>query len=234
MKFPAFILALAFAIPVFAQNNAANAGVDLRKRGFVDNFFQKKADSLNLENVSGSPYIADGYRLGRIVLKSRKAFDSVAVRFNAYNNEINFIQDGQKFAIDEAYEVSYYDVPGDSSTLMVFRSGYPAIDKQATNTYYQLVAGGNDIHLIKLIRKTLQEFKVDGTGMPVRKELVTHIAWYIYSEKDGMHPVSSSRKSIEKALPSFTTAIDKLAGKHDLNLKKDDDMIRLIELLDAM
>ena len=237
MRSTAITLMLLFfcSVNTFSQQySGGNPGIDLNKRNFVDNHFLKKADSVNLENVSGSPYISEGFRIGRIVLRNKKTFEDVPVRFNAYNNEMYFSQHGKTYVIDTALEVSYQEVPGDSTTQMIFRSGYPATDNQTTNTYYQLVAGGNKVHLIKHIQKKLQEFKVVGSGLPPKKELITTIKWYIYSETDGIHEVKSSRKSIEKALPSYVKNIEALDAKYDLNLKKDDDMITLVQLLDKM
>ena len=228
-------LLLFCSINTFSQQyNGGNPGIDLNKKNFVDNYFLKKADSFNLENVSGSPYISEGFRIGRIVLRNKKVFEDVPVRFNAYNNEMYFSQYGKTYVIDTALEVSYQEVPGDSTTQMIFRSGYPATGHQTANTYYQLMAGGNKVHLIKYIQKKLQEFKIVGSGLAPKNELVTTIKWYIYSEADGIHEVKSSRKSIEKALPSYLKKIDAIDSKYDLNLKKDDDMITLVQLLDKM
>lgn len=233
----AFIILLALACTITAssqQYNGGNPAIDLNKTNFVDNYFLKKADSFNLENVSGSPYISESFRIGRIILRNKKVFEEVPIRFNAYNNEMYFVQQGKTYVVDTALEVSYYEVPGDSTTQMIFRSGYPSIHNQSSNTYYQLTAGGNKVHLIKYIEKKLQEFKVMGSGLTSKKELVTTIKWYIYSEKDGIHEVKSNRKSIEKALPSYTKSVDLIEARHDLNLKKDDDMITLVQFLDKL
>jgi hypothetical protein len=233
MKSPlTIVLILFFYSALSQQNSTGNPAVDLVKRNFVDNYFIKKPDSLNLENISGTPYITEGFKYGNITLRNKKRFDSVLLRFNAYNNEITFLKDGAVFAIDSALEVCYLDNSRDSNTLMIFRSGYAAIDKQTGNSYYQLMAGGNKVHLLKFIWKQLEEYTVPGTGIRPKKELVTLTKWYMYSEADDIHEIKLSRKSVEKALPSLVARIEVLAEKNNLKLSKDDDVITLVQLLD--
>jgi hypothetical protein len=194
----------------------------------------QRADPVSLENVNGSPYISAGYRPARIIMQNLKVIDSVPARFNAYVNKFNILYNGEVYTIDSAVEVSYYEVPGDSSSFMVFRSGYPYISQQTPLSFYQLFAGGNQVHLLKLVQRNLHSYPVPGTGTAPRKEFLPKETWFVYTEKDGMREIKLTRKSIERALPSFTQSIDTLVARHSLDTKNEDDMITLLELLDGL
>jgi hypothetical protein len=216
----------------FSQNHEI-PNFDFARKVLMENLSLRRTEPIDLENVTGSPYISAGYRPARIIMQNMKAIDSVPVRFNAYINKFNIIHKDEVYTIDSALEVSYYEVPDDTVSFMVFRSGYPYIAQQTPLTYYHLVAGGSKVHLLHLLQKNLYSYTVPGTSTSPMRKFHARDSWFIYSEKDGMREVKLTKKSIERALPSFAQSIDGLITEHGLNPRNEDDMIILLELLDG-
>ncbi len=189
----------------------------------------KRVDTLETSSVLGSPYITNSFRMATIVLKNGMAADSVPLKFNAYYNEMHVILKGELVALNNVKTVIYLDDPADTTTWMVFSSGYPKFNYQDTNTFYQIVAGSEKLQLLKLVQTRVNAIQI--ANYSVRKEFKTDYEWFVYSEKHGMERIRSSKKSIIKALPSETNRIEEFVAKHQLTFKNIDDVIKLIELL---
>ena len=198
---------------------------------FVDNFVTKKNQGTDFNEISGSAFLNKEFRPGQIVLRSGQVFTDVQIRFNAYQNEVVAKKNGLSYAIDTAKEVSYYDIEGNPASIVKLRSGYPNIGNLTNGTYYQLIAGGNKVHLLRYVNRRIQERNVPGYDN--MKEFVNSSDLYLYSEKDGIQKIKANKKQVEAALPSYSADIAKASAKFSLNLGKEDDLVLMVNEIDA-
>jgi hypothetical protein len=65
------------------------------------------------------------------------------------------------------------------------------------------------------------------------KEFVNSSDWYLFSEKDGILKIKVNKKQIAGAIPSYAAEIAKATAKFSLNVGKEDDLIILVNEIDA-
>ena len=219
-----------FTSALYAQVNSGNMGLDI-KNNFVDNFISRKNQGTDFNEISGSAFLNKEFRNGQIVLRSGQVFTDVQIRFNAYQNEVVAKKNGLAYAIDTAKEVSYYDIEGSPASIVVLRSGYPNIGNLTNGSYYQLVAGGKKVHMLRYVHRRIQERNVPGYDN--MKEFLNSSDWYLFSEKDGIQKIKVNKKQVEAALSSYAAEIAKATAKFSLNVGKEDDLIILVNEIDA-
>ncbi len=109
---------------------------------------------------------------------------------------------------------------------------YPSIDNNTTTTFYEMRSNGNVFQLLKYTSKLIKESTVF-SGPPI-KEYILEDLFYIYDKADKkMLPLGGalSLKALKNILPNYAAQIDALTNANKLNLKKEDDMIQLIQQL---
>jgi regulator of sigma D len=111
---------------------------------------------------------------------------------------------------------------------------FPSIEDNTPATFYEILGTSSLFQLLKYTSKRIKESAVYG-GAPL-KEYVMDDLFYIYDKAaKKMLAMGSalSLKSIKKTLPNDAAQIDVIINSNKLNLKKEEDMIQLIQQLKA-
>jgi hypothetical protein len=111
---------------------------------------------------------------------------------------------------------------------------FPSVDDNTPATFYEVLGTSDHFQLLKYTQKRIKETVVYG-GAPT-KEYVSDDLFYIYdkSAKKMLSLGSShSLKAVKKVLPNNAAQIDALMNTNKLNLKKEEDMIQLLQQLKA-
>jgi len=109
---------------------------------------------------------------------------------------------------------------------------FPSVDDNTPATFYEVLGKGDNLQFLKYTSKRIKESAVYG-GAPL-KEYVLDDLFYIYdkgAKKMIAFGSAISLKSIKKGLPSYSVQIDALMNTSKLNLKKEEDMIQLLQQL---
>ena len=117
-------------------------------------------------DITGSPFINDNWVLARVTLSNGKQIGPVSVKLNIESNELYYRDTAGKEMVAQegsVRKVDCIDYYAKDSTRYVFKSGYPAIDKQDENFYYQVFTEGKIELLAKKI-KYLRTERNDLTG----------------------------------------------------------------------
>jgi hypothetical protein len=109
---------------------------------------------------------------------------------------------------------------------------FPSVDDLTPATFYEVLGKGDNFQLLKYTHKRIKETVVYG-GAPT-KEYVSDDLFYIYdkaAKKMLSLGSSHSLKAVKKVLPDYAAQIDALINSNKLNLKKEEDMIQLLQQL---
>jgi hypothetical protein len=109
---------------------------------------------------------------------------------------------------------------------------FPSVEYNTPATFYEVLGNGDQFQLLKYTHKRIKETVVYG-GAPV-KEYVMDDLYYIYDKADKkMLALGSSHslKAVKKALPNYAAQMDAYLNTNKLNLKKEEDMIQLLQQL---
>jgi hypothetical protein len=193
---------------VFAQDGFVAESTTLSYNVFDKN---GKAFVNPAPDVAGSPFLTDAWKLGSLVINTNRRFDSVKVRLNIYSQEVHFLdKNNNEMALAKGYIRSVVLAGG-----LRFQDGFPPVDEQDANNFYQVLAEGK-ITLLLSIRKIIATQKDDMTG-DVKKEYRTYQDYYLYDGKTML------RVKKDKAL---------LAGK-EIKFKNIDELKKAVDAYNA-
>jgi hypothetical protein len=123
-------------------------------------------------------------------------------------------------------KVTFINLVSNENGQYIFRSGYPAIDKQTENYLYQSILEGK-IDMLKKNCKIIKTIKnvYDGTS---RKEFAEECRYYVFSEK-GLMPLQNNKEFVITLLKDQEPLIQQYLQINKINLKKMDDLQKLIK-----
>jgi hypothetical protein len=135
-------------------------------------------------DVAGSPFFVDDWKVGALIANSNYRFDSVKVRLNLFSQEVHFLdKNNNEMALAKGY-IKAIILPNPvtgTPTGPKFQNGFPAIDEQDTNNFYEVLAEGK-LWLLLSIRKVIAKEKDEMSG-EVKKEYRAYEDYYTFDGK---------------------------------------------------
>ncbi len=183
-----------------------------------------------LQEVGGSPFLTNDYKLGSVQVSNEKTVMNVPVKFNIFSNAVMVQKEGEELKL-ESFELVSYDEPGKDGVIkhINFRQGYPEIDNHTGSTIYQVLAFGPKVHLLKFLSQKVEDAPTLGDYS--RREIVTSQQLYIYIPGGEIKKIKAGKQSVADALPGMSAKIEEAIKAGDLNLKNESDIVTLINAL---
>lgn len=183
-----------------------------------------------LQEVGGSPFLSNEYKLGTVQVSNEKTVSNVPVKFNIFSNAVMVQREGEELKL-ESFELVSYDEPGKDGSIkhIYFKQGYPEIDKHTATSVYQVLAFGSKIHLLKFLSQKVEDAPTLGDYS--RREIVTSQQLYIYIPGGEIKKIKTGKQSIADALPGMSEKIEEAIKTGNLNLKNESDIITLVNAL---
>jgi hypothetical protein len=182
-----------------------------------------------LDEVEGSPFLMEDWNWGAVKMKNGRYAKDVSLRFDLYNNRLFFMRDNVSFefvlAVHE-FMIGYLN--GSDSQSVLYRNGYPAVDKNTSETFYEVLADGK-IQLLNFKYKFLQEYRP--YNEPPRKKFAEKEKLYILLPGDKIVEIKKDKDDILKAMPEYAAAITKIVDEKKLKLKRQEDIAQLVVAL---
>ena len=184
--------------------------------------------------VQGTPYLFEKFGQGKIVfLNGMESVDS-NLNYSLVDHKLFYTQKNGLYVVNQqAKEFILYGLDkGKNKISKQFMCLFPSVDDNTPATFYEVLGKGDNLQLLKYTSKRIKESAVYG-GAPL-KEYVLDDLFYIYdkgAKKMIAFGSAISLKSIKKGLPSYSVQIDALMNTSKLNLKKEEDMIQLLQQL---
>lgn len=169
------------------------AGQACAQPGFVSQDMQKTytvfdANGKSFVNptpdVAGSPFLNDDWKIGILVANTNHHFDSVKMRLNLYSQEVHFLnKNNNEMALEKGYikAVIFPNPITGAPTGPKFQNGFPAVDEQDANNFYEVFSEGK-LWLLHSVRKVILREKDEMTG-EVKKEYRTYEDYYTFDGK---------------------------------------------------
>jgi hypothetical protein len=218
--------------------------VNAQSNGFVVG--GKWANQISISDVNGRPFqnryadvagtpcfIAD-YKFGNIVLAQGRTFVNVQMKIDLVSQETRFVSsNGVEGYISAGMvkEIKFADTTAEGIIQYTFRTGFPAIDKQNENNFYQVLADGK-CGFVKSISKKVNERKSELSG-EIAKDFETTENYYLF--------IKGEMKRIKKDKDFFATEFaDKKAEvslfiqSNKLNVKNNDHVIKLVNYYNSL
>ncbi len=151
------------------------------------------------------------------------------VIFDQYNNKLYYLQQGviMEFGVP-VKEFTISLIQGKDSVFLLFRNGYPAVERQTDETFYEVLVDGN-LQLLRCKAKTIRLHK--DVDVPEEKRDYKSELFYAFLPDHRMVLVKKDKTDLMKQLPEYADKIAQLVEKNKLKLKNENDFARLFLLL---
>src|SRR4051812_41582942 len=94
-------------------------------------------------DINGTPFLHPYWNYAQLLTKTNLVFDSVKVKMDVYKQEIHFIDPWNNEKVATAgYITDLFLLDSPSQKTFRFRCGYPDIDNQNQNNFYQILSDG--------------------------------------------------------------------------------------------
>jgi hypothetical protein len=192
---------------------------------------QKKYDA----EITGHPFLGeDVWILAKMTTFKDKETPAVLVKLNIESNEIYYKDTSgfERIALDGwIKKISFLNWWDEDSLLYVFKNGYPAVDQQKEQFYYQVCTAGK-IELLKKYDKSITTYKNDMSG-EVTKSFVARDRLYIFAN-GAMQVFKNDKKMLLGLMQDKEVAINEYLNTHKINFKKKKDLVELIEYYNGL
>ncbi len=219
--FSLILLIFTFTInPLFAQEYSENTSEEILNYTTI-------AKKVNLENTKGSPYENEEFVLGSILSENNTLISNVYLRYNAYQDEFQIKQnpnasDDNVQAIKKSTD--FYVKMGDEIfTYKLPQDGYGG--------YYNIVAEGNKIDLLKKISKKFIEGQNSVTKMTGNhpNRLIDESSFVVIKNDGKIEELTGSKNKIIEAIAGDDkNELKKHTKAEKLNVKKEEDLIKAV------
>ncbi len=184
--------------------------------------------------VQGTPYVFEKFGQGKIVFVNGMESVDSNLNYSLADHKLYYTQKNGLYVVNQqAKSFVLNSVDKDNNKVSKqFMCLFPSIENNTPATFYEVLGNGDNLQLLKYTSKRIKESAVYG-GAPL-KEYIADDLFYIYDKAaKKMLALGSalSLKAVKKGLPEFTAQIDALLNTNKLNLRKEEDMIQLLQQL---
>jgi hypothetical protein len=222
---------LLLAILLFSQNSHSQISN-------VSDVGGKPIMTKKYSKIEGSPYYfgTDTWMDGTLYTADGKKIEDIPIRFNGYDNEVEYRKDGNVLIIDnynlkgfDFYYVSEFG--GDKKAKYEFRNGFHVAGEIEKTDFFNVIYEGENLSLI-------EEFKVIETrvtpasyGASEYKKFVNDKRTYIIIN-DKLDKFKSRKRDFYNLVPDQKSEIKKQIKQNDLDLSNENHISFLLEYID--
>lgn len=180
----------------------------------------------HIANASGSPYLFKDWMDGVVVFKSGRVMKQFKLRFDCARNRLMLQFEGNAFAAEsQVKEFVLYTQSRKKKDSMVFRKGFPPVDKCGPDTYYQVLLGGKTVLLRLFTKVVVEEKQLVNAGSHRRLEDEE----YYYLLQDGvMINLPRNKEDLVDKLPVQADGLKQFVAQQSFRMDKPEDFIKII------
>ena len=184
--------------------------------------------------VQGTPYVFEKFGQGKVIFVNGMESVDSNLNYSYADHKLYYTQKNGLYIVNQqAKDFTLYGVDKQKNKISKqFMCLFPSIEDNTPATFYEILGTSSLFQLLKYTSKRIKESAVYG-GPPL-KEYVMDDLFYIYDKTDKKMLAlgsSLSLKSVKKVLPNYAAQIDAYVDANKLNLKKEEDMVKLLQQL---
>jgi hypothetical protein len=186
----------------------------------------------NISSYSeGYPYVTESFNKGVVEFSNGMQSTDLVMNYNLFDNTIRFKRDSNEYIMMDA--VKGFVLTDSYGVKYEFKNNFPNLEKNSSATFYQVLSKGRNFQLLKHVSK-----KIVSTyhyGISETNKIESYNQYYLYDITNAkLIKTKKSVTSIITALPFYEKAIDRYLNQNEVNLKKEKQLIGLIEHLNSM
>ena len=221
MKKAILLLSILFISLQGYTQGLSNAG----GQTFLQDWNGKPIISNNFTDVDGNPYFPKEWVEGTVSLKTGKVIAYNALRLNTITGNLEF-----KFT-DKAYDVIN---PMREFTLgtLKFRNGFAPMEKQNTETYYQVLHDGKQ----KLLCHRFGSIYLESTynSATKTKKFQLDETYYLQKADGKLYELKKNLKSFLLLIGDKSNQLEEFCKRENIKLKSWNDAVRILEYSEGL
>ncbi len=185
-------------------------------------------------DVNGTPFYNPEYRYANIILQKGRSFNSIKTKINLESQQVNFVSANGVECYMEAgvvREVNYEDTSATGIQKIVFKSGFPPVDRQGQSHFYRVLVDGN-CSLLKAIIKHVGERKNELSG-EVAKDFEKTEEYYLYVNGQ-IKRVKKDKEFILNMLSNKKEQVSQFITDKKINIKNTEQLLALVNYYNTL
>jgi len=192
------------------------------------------------QGVEGSPYLFDDFSNADLSIKGGKMHESVPVRFNIHENEMEAINDnGNKLILDKkSIEFFILERPrvlvkDGMLTKLVFKKGYGQIKGVTENDFVNVLGEGAGYNLVRKYYSNLISPPTNSYAPSPGKMFIFEETLYLLDESGNVKSVRANNKKITNGVSKDDKNLAKeIIKENKLDLSKESHIILFFNKMD--
>lgn len=185
-------------------------------------------------DTKGSPYFDEKFQLGSIIKDSLVFAENIALRYNVYDDV--FIGKENLITVDEE---SKYVIKTQEYKIKMGKHLFVALpnyENPSVLQYYQILVMGGKGTLYKKNGKTFKARIMATTSLTrdVPPSFADNHQYYFADFKGNFREVPTSKKKVIELMIDKKKEINQCIDENKLNLKKEEDLIRLFRFYNSI
>ena len=185
-------------------------------------------------DIKGTPFILEDWCDTDLKLTNGNEYHNAKIKLNAEHNELNYLDSlNQNIILNKGIikELRFNQKTPAATKTLIFRNGYPPIDKQDTSYFYQVLADGK-ITFLKFIKKKISVLKNDLTG-EVEKEFTEYIEYYVYFNNE-IKPLKKNQQFFLDMMNDKAKAVEKFIDADNISFKNIESIKNLVAYYNSL
>ncbi|MDI9879383.1 hypothetical protein [Flectobacillus longus] len=179
--------------------------------------------------AEGTVFVPQEFTKGYVIQNGKK-LDIAKVRLNTYDNRLEY-QEGDLVKLF-TLPVTEYGFDGEDGGVRLFKRGFPKVDRQNEDTYYEVLYDGK----YKLL-KYYKAHKLDVTSYNSATKMVKFEigeTLYILRPDNSVHKIKKDKKSVLEALGKEEEAVKSWWLKEKPNPKDEAGIAAIVGYVDSL
>lgn len=184
--------------------------------------------------IEGSPFFHSEYCTAELKVRNGRSYSGIKVKLNLQENLVIYdAGDGKEMVSVTPIERILFTDCNDVSKNTILQSGFPAVDAQTTNSFYQLLDSGR-LQLLKHIGINYKDIKYYGSNQTTRV-FTQKETYYVYSPEKGMRKIAvKDNNSVIALLGDHKQELAAYVSSNDLRCKKEEDLLKLVRYYNGL
>ncbi len=229
------LVSIAVSVFCYTDGNAQYTHTSVSQQAYMDAQFLKGTIRVRgnekTEEAQGSPYLNPDWGKATVYYTNGKAFNEVEIQYNLLNNELYFRKAEEIFLFTDT--VKSFDLMytiGEKIKNERFQSGYPPIDNQKESHFYQVLATGPKLQLLKYRYVKRNESYHYSEGKKIN--YFEYEDLYLFDvQSSKIVRIKKGDSHIPELLPALEQQMNTIIKSQGLKLKNMDDLTRLVGLV---
>ena len=204
-----------------AQIGDTRADNDIVFNDLTTKYFKDK----RYANVEGNPFLLDDWSPGKLVMKSSIKYEGLKVRMDLLKQEVVVLESSNKEMVAPIAFIRQLELTNGENKL-IFRTGYPKIEKKTVNTLYGVLIEGK-VSLLKFSQKDI----VQKDEFDKRKSFILYEDYYVFFNET--ITLVRNKNTFLKLFPDQSGKIDTYISDNKIKTRDEKDLISLVTFLNS-